>query len=233
MDGPEKRSIETRAGYELWAKTYDQTENELVALDQRVLAGFMGPMVGAHVLDAGCGTGRHTVALARAADRVTAMDFAPAMLEQTRSKLAAEGLDERVTLLAHDLHDMPYPLAESSVHGVVCALVGEHIDDLPGLFAEFSRVLIAGGWLVFSVFHPFLALRGMEANFTEAAGDVEYRLGAADHLVSDYVNALRGAGLHLDMLVEPRVDAALVAEVPKAERYLGQPLLLVMRAVAH
>src|SRR5207244_11629987 len=69
---------------------------------------------------------------------------------------------------------------------VLCALVGEYLENVSLLFREFSASLVAGGRLIFSVFHPEMAAAGIEANF-EREG-VEYRLGACRYSVDDCVD---------------------------------------------
>lgn len=55
------------------------------------------------VLDAGCGTGLFTLALARRGFDVTAVDIAPQMIEATLAQASAADLSERVTGSASDL----------------------------------------------------------------------------------------------------------------------------------
>lgn len=225
----ERRSIDTQRGYDLWAPSYDSTENPVVALDDR----FVPPMVEALVpgrtrciVDAGCGTGRHTEWLAGRADRVVALDFSDGMLEQARGRLAGTN---NVVFIQQDLARTPYPaLPERCASGALCALVGEHLDDLPAFFREMQRVLEPGGWLVFSVYHPFLAFLGKEANFVASDGQWEYRLGANRHLASDYVNALRHAGMELEQLHEVVVTNDLCHAIPAAGKLRDMPALLVV-----
>jgi malonyl-CoA O-methyltransferase len=224
-----RRPIATLSGYDLWASTYDATDNPIVAVDGHVLPPMMdalGSWAGLCVLDAGCGTGRHTAWLAQRAERVLAMDFSEGMLAQARQRLAGAS---NVEFHQQDLSAPPFSgLADGCVDRALCALVGEHIPDLAGLFAELRRLLRPGGWLVFSVYHPFLALMGKEANFTSPDGTIQYRLGAELHLVSDYVNALRRAGLSLHALREVVATPALCEQLPALQKLRGQPVLLVL-----
>ena len=50
---------------------------------------------GATILDLGCGTGRHALALARRGFRVTGVDLSEGMLAVARAKAAVDGLDVR------------------------------------------------------------------------------------------------------------------------------------------
>ena len=122
----------------------------------------------------------------------------------------------------------PLPFASRSFHAVLCALVGEHLPTLGQPLREMQRVLRPAGRLVFSVYHPAMAAAGIEANFSEEG--VEYRLGAYRHTVDGYLDALRAVGL---VEIEQRElcgDEELIGVIPAARRYLGFPVLLLVRA---
>ncbi|GAB4561994.1 MAG: hypothetical protein Tsb0020_09930 [Haliangiales bacterium] len=229
----ERREIDTQEGYDLWAPSYDATDNPVVAIDEHVLAEVLasadGRLGGQLVVDAGCGTGRHIGRLADSAQSVLGLDFSAGMLAQARSRWSHL---PQVSFRQQDLSVTPFAhLNDSTSDGILCSLVGEHITDLVALFVEFRRILKPGGRLVFSVYHPQLALQGKAANFrASATGDqasVEYRLGATAHLVSDYVNAMRDAGFTLGLLREVLVTPPLCEAIPAAATLAGNPALLV------
>jgi SAM-dependent methyltransferase len=120
------------------------------------------------------------------------------------------------------------PFETGRFDAVLCALIGEHLDELPLALREMHRVLIAGGRLVFSVYHPEMAAAGKKANF-ERAG-VEYRLGAHRYTVEDYANLLEDAGFDDLSRHEFLGDDWLVRSVPSATKLLGFPVLLVFKA---
>jgi SAM-dependent methyltransferase len=215
----------TRDGYQRWAASYDATENPVVALDDRVLPARYGDLEGRPVLDAACGTGRHTARLHAAGARVTALDLSPAMLARARERTPGP------RYLTADL-TQPIPLVDAEIDLVVCALVGEHLPTLGPTFAELHRVTRPAGRLLFSVYDPSLAVAGKAANFPDPATGEEVRLPAVDHLTSDYWRAAREAGWEVEDLRQYRADEELATAVPKAARYLGQPLLLVLEARA-
>src|SRR5688572_11722494 len=78
-----------RDAYDRWAAIYDDEDNPLVALDERFVPPQLGDLRGREVLELACGTGRHTVRLASAGARVTAVDFSEGMLAKARARLAA------------------------------------------------------------------------------------------------------------------------------------------------
>jgi hypothetical protein len=49
--------------------------------------------------------------------------------------------------------------------------------------------------------------------------------------MSDYLMAAAQAGLHLEHVSEHAADAALATRSPRARKYLGWPMLLMMKLV--
>jgi SAM-dependent methyltransferase len=208
-------------GYQRWAATYDATPNPIVAMDDRYTLPLLGPRPGESILDAGCGTGRSLPSMVEAGARPVGLDFSVEMLKVARRRLAG------VRLAAADLH-RPLPLRPRRFDAALCALVGEHLQDLRPLFSEVRRVLRPGGRFVFSVYHPELAAAGKEANFEDRG--TEYRLGAMRYTTDDYLTLLDAAGFRDPSFQEFSGDAQLAAAIPGGERYFGQPLLLLLTA---
>jgi len=223
-DAPEVcGELATRAGYDAWAQVYDGDANPLVALEERELPPLLGAVRGQRVLDVGCGTGRHALRLAAQGARVTAIDFSEGMLQRARSKPGAEA----VTFLQHDLSQR-LPFADRAHDLVLCGLVVDHIAGLRELFGEMGRVCNPDGRLVVTVMHPAMMLKGVQARFTDPQSGKKLQITSCSHQVSDYVMAALGAGLRIDHLGEHAPDSAFAAAVPRAERYVGWPLLLLM-----
>jgi malonyl-CoA O-methyltransferase len=215
--------LSTREGYDRWAEVYDSDGNPLVALEEPEVDRLLGDVAGKTVGDIGCGTGRHAVRLAAAGARVTAVDFSEEMMNKARVKPGAD----RITFVRHDL-TRPLPLAAASFDRVVCGLVVDHIADLLGLFAELRRIGRPDGVVVVSVMHPAMMLRGVQARFTDPATGRETRPASHPNQISDYVRAAVTAGFHLVHISEHAVDAALAERLPRAEKYLGWPMLFLL-----
>lgn len=219
--------LPTREGYDRWAEIYDGEGNPLVAMEEPHVDALMGEVRGLCVLDLGCGTGRHTVRLAARGANVTAVDFSEGMLARAREKVG----DGKVRFIAHDLAT-PLPLPDQSFDRVLCGLVLDHIADLRRVFGEMRRLCRpagVGGAIVVSIMHPAMMLRGVQARFTDPATGRETRPASVANQISDYVMAAINAGLSIDHLSEHAVDDELARRVPRAEKYLGWPLLLMMR----
>lgn len=101
-------------------------------------------------LDAGCGTGTLSRALAGHGARVVGVDAAPPMVEKARS------FAERSTLAhllefheVHNIDRLPFP--DQTFDGVLCSSVLEYLADPDECLASFVRVLRPGGMLIVSV----------------------------------------------------------------------------------
>lgn len=98
---------------------------------------------GAEILDVGCGSGRHSVLLARAGCRVLALDRSPRHLESLHALAGGEGLDIRT--VESDVENMS--LLPGRLDGIVNTLFLYR-----PLFPQFVRALSPGGVLFFRTF---------------------------------------------------------------------------------
>src|SRR5262245_31195417 len=90
--------VPTDIGYNRWAEVYYDEDNQLVLLEETKIAPLFGNVAGLAVADIGCGTGRHSIRLAAAGAKVTALDFSEGMLERAHAKPGAEA----VKFICHD-----------------------------------------------------------------------------------------------------------------------------------
>jgi len=220
----EPRIVPTREGYDLWSQVYDDEDNPLITLETAWVERRLGDVRGLTIADLGCGTGRHALAMAKAGGSVVALDFSAGMLAKARAKPGGTA----VRFVRHDL-TTGLPFASRSVDRVTCCLVLEHVVDLDGALAEMSRICRAGGFVLVSDLHPTMRLLGRQAQFTDPATGRKIRPAAARHQLSDYVLAATRAGLSIDHMSEHVVDEELAARSPRARKYLGWPLLLLLR----
>jgi ubiquinone/menaquinone biosynthesis C-methylase UbiE len=218
--------VPTRAGYDRWAEFYDEEDNPLVLLEERHIGPLVGNVAGLAVADIGCGTGRHALQWAAAGARVTAVDFSEAMLQRARAKPGAGA----ITFVRHDLAE-PFPLESAAFDRVCCCLVLDHIAELDSFFRELRRLCRPSGHVIISVMHPAMSLKGVQARFIEPASGRRISPASHAHQMSDYLMAAVRAGLLLEYVGEYAADAALAAQSPRAGKYLGWPMLLLLRLV--
>lgn len=178
--------------------------------------------------DLGCGTGRHALRLAARGADVTAVDFSSGMLAAASRKPGWE----RIRVLEHDLAQ-PIPLADGTFDVVLSALVLDHVAHVEGLFRECRRLCRPDGCVVASVMHPAMMLRGIVAHFRDPRTGVDVCPASAPNQISDYVLGALRAGLRIVHMSEHAVDDGLADASPRAAKYRGWPMLLLMKLSPH
>jgi SAM-dependent methyltransferase len=211
-------------GYDRWASVYDHDLNPLPALEEPVFRAAVGDVGGLSAADLGCGTGRHAIWLAGRGAAVTAIDFSEGMLAVARAKPGAE----RVKFLTHDLN-LSLPLLDGAFDLVVSGLVLEHLRDLDGFFREARRIIRPSGCAIVSAMHPAMFLRGSQARFTDPNSGEVIQPGSLPHQMGDFVMAAIAAGFRLDGVGEYAPDAEFAARYPRAAKYVGWPMLVLLR----
>jgi len=107
----------------------------------------VSPHPRAHILDVGCGRGRHALILARRGFDVTGLDLSEHAIQKARERAAEAGLD-----IGFRIGDMREPVGVDVVDGVVNLFTtfGYFEDDDDNLRAlrAMTEALRPGGWLV-------------------------------------------------------------------------------------
>jgi SAM-dependent methyltransferase len=200
---------------------------------------------GAHILDAGCGSGFYAEELARRGARVTAVDGSSQMAQHAERRLAELGLlatdiDAHATgtasVRAADLSQPLTFLDDKSVDGILSPLVMHYLRDWGPTLNEFRRVLKPGGWLLLSTHHPSTeAFRFDTENYfeTEPIEDYWKWLGKVRFFrrpLTRTVGALTDAGFVIDRLVEPRPTEEFRRMHPEQfARNLKRPEFILIR----
>ena len=189
-----------RPGYDVWAGTYDERDNPLIAIEEPAIRPLLDELPDGPVLDAACGTGRLTSYLV-SGHAVIGVDTSSAMLARAREKLPTVDFREG------DLSALP--LASTSVTSAVCALALSHVPDLRMPLAELARVVTPGGRLVLSSPHPFVTgIVGWRAWFAHPDGSRSF-IPEHAHGHSAYVEAFTAAGLEVRRCLEPPIPREL------------------------
>ena len=214
------------AGYERWAPQYDSPGNPLIAHEEPVvhemLASWPVPL---RVLDAACGTGRHTVHLAALGHDVTGVDASPSML----AKAAAKNPD--LSLVEGRIDALPFPT--DNFDAAICALLFDHLPRIDHAIGSLARVVRPGGRLVISNIHPTMALAGAHASFRDANGEPNF-MRSYHHPVSSYVTAFVANGLTIVGCAEPcwsiesaRAQFPYVSDAVLRDAVVGLPMALI------
>jgi malonyl-CoA O-methyltransferase len=211
--------VDVLTGYAHWAKNYPaRAHNLLMELEEAAMLSLLpSDLSGKTCLDLACGSGRYLLLLqAKGAGQVLGSDYSAHMLAQAHATSEPSGL------IRHPFKSLPF--ANEAFDLVICGLAVGHEKNLWQVLAEIGRVLRPGGYLLYSDFHPFGALRGWQRSFTAEDGatfHVEHYL----HLYSHHQLACAQAGLQIEAVLEPKPGPSAPPE------YRDFPVVLVIKAI--
>jgi SAM-dependent methyltransferase len=101
---------------------------------------------GGYVLDVGCGVGATPVYLAKTLDcRVVGVDLLEKMVEQSRSRAKAEGVEDRLEFRVADARKLPFE--EDHFDAVISESVNVFFEDKNQAMREYIRVVKPGGYV--------------------------------------------------------------------------------------
>lgn len=138
---------------------------------------------GSRILDLGCGTGRHSLELARRGYQTIGVDISEGMIEVARRQAAEEGLPAEFHVAdARDLH------FERKFDAGICLCEGAF--GLAGseeghrrILAGVARVLRPGARFILTAINVFGVVRRLDI---DKAGDVRQTAGPGDHLTVEF-----------------------------------------------
>lgn len=197
----------------------------------------LGPLSGLEVLDAGCGEGRSSRHLAARGARVTGVDLSAGMLAHARRIETHERQGIVYTQASCDRLD---PFGDDRFDLVVSYMALMDMAHLPGVMAEFRRVLRPGGRLAVAVRHPCYFTPGyslvrnrdgqraallvadyfrgrpyQERLKLSPEAPKEFVVTRFAYTLSDYIGAMFAGGLALTSVHEPRPTEAMCARLPR------------------
>jgi ubiquinone/menaquinone biosynthesis C-methylase UbiE len=197
--------MEVESGYELWAHTYDDFHNPLIAAEQPAIERLLDSIAPGCALDAACGTGRYTRQMLARGHRVSAVDVSTAMIDKARGQ--APEAEFRVGRL----EALPYD--DASFDLVMCGLALTHLPAVAPAISEIGRVLKPGGRAILADHHPIAGFLGASAIFQDR--DKRYRnVRSYVHGVSEYVAAFCDAGLEVLECIEPEFTDEYLSRGP-------------------
>ena len=125
------------------------SESPFIQIKNHVERAIVGAYARGRILDAGTGTGRFAIPLARVAgNAVVALDYSPDMLALNRRLSRALEAPE-IAYVRGDIEHLPFPSA--NFDAVVSITVVRHFPQWQSILAEYVRVLKPGGMLVFEM----------------------------------------------------------------------------------
>ncbi len=205
--------LSAAAAYERWAPNYPAyAHNALMRLEEDALLAMLPEVRGCTVLDLACGSGRYLkILLQLGASLAVGLDASSAMLERAR--------DIGMDLVQADLRNLC--LRPRSFQIVTCGLAVGHVKELRRILFEVSQVLVPGGTVIYSDFHPLGSWLGWRRTFTDDDG-IECAARHYTHFYADHVQACLSAGLQIEEVREPCIQFE--------SKWRGYPALLIIRA---
>jgi SAM-dependent methyltransferase len=200
--------------------------------ERPAMYSLLGDVKGQRVLDAGCGPGSYAQWLVEQGAAVLALDASPKMVQ-----LASRRLGRTATVRQADLNESLDFIATGSFEVILCALVLDYVKDWDRLFADFQRILVKEGRLVFSVHHPFFLDLKVEADIEDSYFSVEQveedwlvfglKIPAFRRPLGAMSSALWGAGFCIEQIVEPQpTEACRLVHPEHYEKLLRHPVFL-------
>ena len=139
--------------YDRKSESYESVRETLVfriydAITWKYLEPYVPTITNSFVLDAGGGTGRWAIPMAKKGCKVILMDISENMLNIARQRIGAEGLEDRIEIQKSDMSHLDYP---DDTFDLVLSdhtlFLFEHADQL---VSELVRVLRRGAPIVLS-----------------------------------------------------------------------------------
>ncbi len=204
-------------GYSLWAENYDNEKNNPVIIgEEEVIWDLIGNVKSLRVLDAGCGTGRHTIPMAKQGADIIAYDPTLEMLLKAKQKAKKHKLN--IDFRLGTLKDIDSNTGKFDL--VLCCLVLSHVKNLHKAVKKLAGYIKKDGSLIISDFHPFNLLIGFRTAFSSK--EKRYVVPNYLHLPSDYYNVIQDAGLEVTHYYEKG----------HIDRYPDFPMTIILKAKA-
>jgi ubiquinone/menaquinone biosynthesis C-methylase UbiE len=223
-------NMDVESGFRLWADTYDDFHNPLIALEEPIIRRLIDSIPPGRALDAACGTGRYARYMSQCGHQVSAVDVTPAMLDRARANAP------EVEFKSGTLEALPFP--DQTFDLVMCGLALTHLPEISRAIAEMARVLNVGGTAVIADHHPMAGFLGGSAIFQDK--DRFYRnVKSYTHQHSEYVASFVAAHLEIQECIEPEMTEEVamkgplhaIAPKPFLRGIVGMPLALIWRVV--
>jgi ubiquinone/menaquinone biosynthesis C-methylase UbiE len=192
--------------WQLWAATYDETPNPLLALEMRLLAERLGDIDAHRFLDAASGTGRWMSYLESRGAQVLGIDACHEMLLRSRVQGRSVRADIRRLPLPDDIFDT-----------AICSFALAYMPCVETVLRELGRV---AGRIVVSDLHPEAVSAGWKRSFR--AGDEVHEIPHHNHSIAALDAAAHRTGLKQEWRIEASFDEperAIFAQAGKAAAF--------------
>jgi malonyl-CoA O-methyltransferase len=228
-------TLSPRTAYDLWADTYPAfAHNPLMRAEQAIVEPLLLRLRARRALDVGTGTGRYLPILASTGAAVVGVDLSWSMV--SRCSAGAE-LARPFTALTRPSTRRPakricadaihLPFRRGAFDVINASLMVGDVADLHAWAREMARALALGGHLVYSDFHPSWTEHGWRRTFRSADGRT-HDIAFEAHAIDQHLSALGAAGLRVEAIREPRLNADDDPSIRPFRRRWGNPPIVVI-----
>jgi malonyl-CoA O-methyltransferase len=187
-------TLPAKNAYQLWAPTYDTTQNPILSLEERVLQPHLHDLQKKRVLDIGCGTGRWIRRIAtQKASSLIGIDESSAMLSVARKHCPDEAVLLRASAIA-------LPLPNRSVDIILASFLLSYIEQLEQFVSEIARVLRQGGMIFLSDLHPRARSHGWRSTFQ--VNGIAYAIKTCSYSLDHLRQIFQAHGIYCKFLEE-------------------------------
>jgi malonyl-CoA O-methyltransferase len=205
-----KSVVSAKEGYRLWAATYDDDPNPLLALEERGVFPMLPGLRGKDALDVGCGTGRWLQTfLSLGARSALGVDSSAEMMGRAGEKPAL-----RNRLVLGDCLALPLRARVADV--VVCSFIVSHVLNLRAFAGELSRVSRLHADVFITEMHPEAQSSGWRCAFRRGNKTVE--ISEFAHAPADLRKTFESEGFKLVMCRDLRLGEPERCIFAKAEK---------------
>lgn len=243
-DGPEKGYAENA---EFWVKIIrERLDRYRSGLTDEAVLNVIGPCSGITILDAGCGEGYLSRALAQQGTRVIGLDTCEELVGSARRVETESG--RGINYYTGNVNDIP--IADGHCDVVVCNHLINDLQNISAPFCEFARVTREGGRLIILMLHPcfygshaersisssyptpdeYFRVRTVEQHFAVSGIVSPTPVKMWFRPLEEYVSELRKAGFFVTSLTEPHPSVEQLAGDPWWRENFRRPLFMLIVA---
>ncbi len=163
-----------------------------ITLHNQIMQKQLGDVHDVQVLELGTGSGTATAYLSND-NRYTGLDISPGLLKIAQKKFTHAGFAD-VELFVTSAEELPFENEQVDV--CLCILSLNFFNNLPRVFQEISRVLVAGGRFICVVPIPERNILGSQIQGTLLSEDQHQALAEQSHMVYQPINQTNGCLLY-------------------------------------
>jgi 2-polyprenyl-3-methyl-5-hydroxy-6-metoxy-1,4-benzoquinol methylase len=112
------------------------------------ITNFLDAPKNSLILDAGCGSGYHSIRLAKRGFSVIGVDFSESILKMAEINIQSNNLGDRIKIQRENITSLNF--SDETFDYILCWGVLMHIPDIERAISELTRVLRKGGMIIIS-----------------------------------------------------------------------------------